>query len=216
MALHSETVREGAASATIEDMQSTNRGGRPPVTDLDSIALAATDLFRAQGYEQTTMEEIAASLGIGRTTLFRYFPTKASILWHHHDVYAELFQQELAATPPDVPLVDAPFRAYVQFIRRRRPEAPFVKAMMAVIVRSGPEATGNWTRFGAWAGYIAAFMTARRGGDPSDFENEGLGLVIWSALWTGLTHWAVSGAEQPDAFLVRARALLGNVEVSRL
>ena len=36
----------------------------------------ALPLFLEQGYEATTMEEIAERAGIGTSTLYRYFPSK--------------------------------------------------------------------------------------------------------------------------------------------
>ncbi len=37
---------------------------------------AAFELFLAQGYDATTVDEIAARAGVSRRTLFRYFPSK--------------------------------------------------------------------------------------------------------------------------------------------
>jgi len=44
------------------------------------ILEAAADLFRAQGYNDTSLGEIAAHVGIGRTTLYEYFADKEAIL----------------------------------------------------------------------------------------------------------------------------------------
>ena len=57
----------------------TGRGGRPPVTDHSAIERAAFDLFDEHGFEATTVEDIARAAGIGRRTLFRYFPSKNDI-----------------------------------------------------------------------------------------------------------------------------------------
>ncbi len=46
----------------------------------DEIIDAATDLFRTRGYEHTKMEEIAEHAGVSPPTLYRYFPTKSSLL----------------------------------------------------------------------------------------------------------------------------------------
>jgi hypothetical protein len=83
---------------------------------------------------------------------------------------------------------------------------------MAVVMRSGPEATGNWSRFGEWSGYISTFLAGRRGGSPTDFANDGQGLMLWSALWTGITRWAFAEDERPERFLVQGRALLSDFE----
>lgn len=44
------------------------------------ILEAATGLFRAQGYNDTSLGDIAAHVGIGRTTLYEYFSDKEDIL----------------------------------------------------------------------------------------------------------------------------------------
>ena len=45
-----------------------------------AILEAALDLFSEQGFDPTTMEQIAARAEVGIATLYRYFPTKDGIL----------------------------------------------------------------------------------------------------------------------------------------
>src|SRR3982750_4651200 len=46
----------------------------------ERILTVTIDLFQAQGYNQTTMDEIAEKAEISRGTLFNYFPSKDSLL----------------------------------------------------------------------------------------------------------------------------------------
>lgn len=67
----SEDPQPAAARAT----------GRPATIDPDAVARIALRLFAERGYEQTSMEDIAAAAGIGRKSLYRYFASKADLVW---------------------------------------------------------------------------------------------------------------------------------------
>ncbi|WP_237563347.1 TetR family transcriptional regulator [Arthrobacter sp. H-02-3] len=55
--------------------------GRPATIDPDAVARIALRLFAERGYEQTSMEDIAGAAGIGRKSLYRYFASKADLVW---------------------------------------------------------------------------------------------------------------------------------------
>ena len=57
------------------------RGGRPAATTAHELAAVAQRLFVAGGFEQTSIEDVAAAAGISRRTFFRYFATKADVLF---------------------------------------------------------------------------------------------------------------------------------------
>lgn len=59
----------------------TRSSGRPVTIDPDAIAGLALQLFADNGYEQTSMEDIARAAGIGRKSLYRYFSSKADLIW---------------------------------------------------------------------------------------------------------------------------------------
>lgn len=55
--------------------------GRPATIDPDAVAGIALRLFAERGYEQTSMEDIAREAGVGRKSLYRYFSSKADLIW---------------------------------------------------------------------------------------------------------------------------------------
>ena len=74
--------------------------GRPAVTtraELEQISLA---IFSEQGFDVTSVDEIAAAAGIGRRTFFRYFKSKNDAVWGDFDVQLESFESWFDTCPP--------------------------------------------------------------------------------------------------------------------
>ncbi|WP_028659657.1 TetR/AcrR family transcriptional regulator [Nocardioides insulae] len=66
----------------------------------DRLVRAAFDLFAGQGFEQTTVDQIASHAGVGRTTFFRHFPTKESVVFPDHDAILGAVDGRLVAAGP--------------------------------------------------------------------------------------------------------------------
>jgi AcrR family transcriptional regulator len=76
---------------------------KAPIRDL--LVAAAFELFTENGYEGTTIDDIARRAGVGRRSFFRYFPTKEEVVFPDHETaLAEMVQylDEGAADPDPV------------------------------------------------------------------------------------------------------------------
>ncbi|MFG3349471.1 TetR/AcrR family transcriptional regulator [Streptomyces sp. NPDC048018] len=51
----------------------------------DSLVAAAFQLFLERGYEQTTIDDIVRTAGVGRRSFFRYFPSKEDVVFPDHE-----------------------------------------------------------------------------------------------------------------------------------
>lgn len=71
------------------------------------IAAAAVVMFYEQGFDETTVDQIAAAVGISPRSFFRYFPTKEDVVVGDPMVYGELVRERLTAVAASRPLWDA-------------------------------------------------------------------------------------------------------------
>lgn len=74
--------------------------GRPPLASRELLQEAAFELFLEQGYEHTTVSDIATRAGVGRSTFFNHFATKSDVLWTELDSAADILERELAHPEP--------------------------------------------------------------------------------------------------------------------
>ena len=70
-----------------------------------AIQHEALRLFRRQGYEATTVEQIAAAVEVSPSTFFRYFPTKEDVILS--DGYDPLLFEVFRSQPADLAPVEA-------------------------------------------------------------------------------------------------------------
>ncbi|MFG2113871.1 TetR/AcrR family transcriptional regulator [Streptomyces sp. NPDC048718] len=72
----------------------------------DSLVAAAFQLFLERGYEQTTIDDIVRTAGVGRRSFFRYFPSKEDVVFPDHEQSLADMTEFLAASEDgDDPLV---------------------------------------------------------------------------------------------------------------
>ena len=82
----------------------------------DRIRVSALRLFGEQGYDATTVEQIAAAAGVSHMTFFRYFPAKEDVALS--DSYDPLLAGLLGQTPDTWPLTDRIRTALLQGLRQ--------------------------------------------------------------------------------------------------
>jgi AcrR family transcriptional regulator len=82
---------------------------RKRIKTLATIQAEALRLFRSNGYEATTVVEIAEAAGVSESTFFRYFPTKEDVVLL--DDLDPVFIDALRSQPDDLEPLEAVRRA---------------------------------------------------------------------------------------------------------
>ena len=71
------------------------------------LVVAAVDLFTEQGYDATTVAQIAERAGVTRSTFFRHFPDKRELLVAGQESLSRLLADGICAAPADAGPLEA-------------------------------------------------------------------------------------------------------------
>ncbi|GGX61132.1 TetR family transcriptional regulator [Streptomyces anandii] len=77
----------------------------------DALLRAALELFTTQGYERTTVDEIAEAVDVSQRTFFRYFAGKEEVALAVQEMVEEHFVRSLRGRPPGEAPLEALRRA---------------------------------------------------------------------------------------------------------
>ena len=67
----------------------------------ERLVVAAVDLFTEQGYDATTVAQIAERAGVTKSTFFRHFPDKRELLVAGQEALSRLLTEGIAEAPPE-------------------------------------------------------------------------------------------------------------------
>jgi AcrR family transcriptional regulator len=95
-------------------MTGATRRGRSPEGRAEvrrELVAAAVRLFRTRGYEETTVDDIAAAAGVGRRTFFRYFRSKEDAVSPDHETGLARIAETFETAHPTEPTASLVLRA---------------------------------------------------------------------------------------------------------
>jgi TetR/AcrR family transcriptional regulator, regulator of mycofactocin system len=163
--------------------------GRPPVTSHAEIERAGFRLFARRGFDGTTLDAIAAEVGISRRTLLRYYDSKNDIPWGRFSETLDGFRATLAATSNEVPLPEAVHAAVLAFNRFDLDAHPSHRERMQLILTTPTLQAHSVLRYGEWRQVIAEYVALRLGLRPDDLLPRTVGQVSLALTLSAYTHW---------------------------
>ena len=171
--------------------------GRPVATSHAEVERVAFRLFAERGFEAVTMADIAAEVGVGRRTLFRYFESKNDIPWGQFDRTLDGFRTILAGQPDDLPLHEAVHRGVVAFNDFPAGAEPSHRDRMRLILETPALQAHSVLRYAEWRAVIAEYVAERVGLEPDDLLPRTVGSVSLALALSAYVAWL----QDPDADL---------------
>ncbi|MRH86738.1 mycofactocin system transcriptional regulator [Nocardia sp. SYP-A9097] len=186
------------------------RRGRPPGTSARAVELIALRLFTEQGFEETTVEQIAAEAGVSRRTFFRYFDSKAAVLWYQFDSEIARLRREFAEIPDDIPLMDAIRRVVVAVNVYRAEDAPELRARMNLVGSVPAVQASAAPHYDAWERTVAEFAARRLGQPADDLYPLAIGRATLAVCRAAFDRWVIGADSDLTVYLDLAIRALGD------
>ena len=166
------------------------RRGRPRATSRPELQSIALRLFADNGFESTTIEQIAAEAGVSERTFFRYFTTKASVLWADFDSEVATIRAALVVVPDDVPMMDAIRGAVVAANHYHAEDVPQMRQRMSLIATEPGLSFGAAEHYADWERAISEFASRRLGQPAESLYCLAIGRTVLAACRAAYDRWS--------------------------
>jgi AcrR family transcriptional regulator len=169
----------------------------------------ALRLFAEQGYDGTTIEQIAEAAEISPSTFFRYFPTKEDVVLD--DDYDPAILLALRAQPPAAPPLAALRGALREVFGRVLPQERAANLARAKLIFSVPALRTRRIEARAGTRLLTQALAERLGRTPDDLEVRIMAAAVSGAWLVAIEQWVASdGRESLPDLVDRALVFLEN------
>ena len=178
----------------------------------ERLVVAAVDLFTEQGYDATTVAEIAERAGVTRSTFFRHFSDKREVLVAGQETLSQLLAEGITEAPEGASPLEAVAvgleRASSAMGPMNRELGPRLKA--AVAASSELQERDALKSVGLAAAMTAALI-ARGVPDPTAHLAAELGLLAFKS---GYAQWSEADRDDPTELAQHALAALKDLRAA--
>ncbi|WNV87163.1 helix-turn-helix domain-containing protein [Umezawaea sp. Da 62-37] len=178
----------------------------------ERLVLAAVDLFTEQGYDATTVAQIAERAGVTKSTFFRHFPDKRELLVAGQETMSRLLSEGIAEAPDGV----SPLEAVAAGLERvatmmgpmNRELAPRLKAAVAA---SAELQERDALKTVSLAAAMTGALTARGVPDPIAALASEMGVLAFKR---GFAEWSEGDRDVEEEFVGYALSALDELRAA--
>jgi AcrR family transcriptional regulator len=156
----------------------------------DAIQRTALRLFQKQGYDETTIEQIAAAVEISPSTFFNYFPTKEDVVFY--DIYDPMTIRMFLERPKEEPLNIAVRRALEGLAAAFARDGELILARGRLIMEVPELRARVADEVERTQLMLATLLADRTGRSRDDFELRVTARVVSGAMFEASLEWVRS------------------------
>jgi AcrR family transcriptional regulator len=158
------------------------------------IQREAFRLFHDQGYEETTIEQIAAAAEVSASTFFRYFATKEDVVLT--DDYDPLLQPTIENRPPNELPLETMRNAICGMLKNiLKEDREEILERISLVLRVPTLQARYWQEHQRMLHQFAGQLAARTGRADNEFGVRIAAAVLLGALLEAEFFWAEHGGE---------------------
>jgi AcrR family transcriptional regulator len=203
------------ADVTLQAETAAHAGLRQRKKDSSRRAIedAAWELFAEQGYEETSINDIAERADVAPRTFFRYFPTKEAVMYPQFEELLQSVREEFHKRPTDEPVITSIFESFEVLSGSLEGEASRRRQRMEMMKRPGQHSPGT-EYFRTRLAEVTAELVLEREGDSDEARMRArlASGVVSLLIDTTQNCWMEAGAhESMHDVGERCRAMMGDL-----
>src|SRR5579859_1727766 len=161
---------------------------------------AAMELYGERGFDQTTVEEIAARAGLTERTFFRYFADKREVLFYGAGALSDLFTGAAAAAPPAATPIEAVAAALDAAAGLLKDRQEMARRRQAIIVANPELRERELNKLASLATALAGTLRGRGVAGPAASLAAEIAVAVFKIAFE---RWVAAGNERDLPELIR-------------
>jgi AcrR family transcriptional regulator len=158
------------------------------------LAKAAMELYAEQGFEETTVAEIAARAGLTERTFFRHFADKREVLFYGMEMLRGLLVKAVADAPASATAMDAVGAAFEAAGAMFQENPERVRLRDAIVSKNAELRERELIKLAAMAAAVAGALRDRGIPEPAASLAAEAGVAVFKVAFA---RW-ISDPGQPD------------------
>ena len=155
----------------------------------NAIYDAAIDLFAKEGFDETTVEEVAQAAGVSRRSFFRYFASKDDLLAQNVVHFGSILSATITACPPALTPLET-VRETVLAVVRQTAAHPRTRQIIEISQRSASARQAHHSRMMEVEDTVAAAFAARlKSASKDDLKPRLLASLTLSIMNVAIFSW---------------------------
>ena len=166
-------------------------------------------LFLERGFDATTLDDIAASAGVSRRTLFHYFASKEEIVLSTKADFPDQVVAAINRRPADEPLLEMIENAFTDMSAGHQSAQGLA---LARLIRDTPSlSAGDNAKYERVERALSAALAARKGLPETDVDCRVAAATAVALMKLTLSAWLEGDGDGPEVFGKAAFAALRRI-----